>query len=120
MAHGLRRLPDHVTEMLLRALMTLPAPRNNRLSVRLVEEGRPPGYDKENDYRVIFRGRTVGRIWRHDYAGKGSGEMARYLWHWDWQDVEGPPDRTGHAHTLEAAMADFRRAWDAASESGAA
>jgi len=38
--------------------------------------------------------------------------MARYLWHWKWSNVPRRPDTTGHAPTLEAAMADFRRAWD--------
>jgi hypothetical protein len=34
----------------------------------------------------------LARIWRYDYAGSVSGEMARYLWHWDWHDVEGKPN----------------------------
>jgi hypothetical protein len=110
----LRRLPDHVTALLLRALMTLPAPRNNRLILQRVEEGRPPGYDRENDYRVIFRGRIVGRIWRYDYRGKASGPMAEHLWHWHWRDAPDRPDTSGDADTLEAAKAGFRRAWDAA------
>ena len=59
-------------------------------------DGRPPGYDRENDYDVVFRGRKVGRIWKYDYTGKVSGEMARWLWHWDWRDVEGRKDAEGH------------------------
>ena len=37
----------------------------------------------------MFRDRKVGRIWKYDYTGKVSGEMARWLWHWDWRDVDG-------------------------------
>jgi len=67
----------------------------------------------ENDFDVLFRGRRVGRIWRYDYTGKVSGEMARWLWHWDWRDVEGRKDAEGHCGSLEVAMAQFREAWDA-------
>jgi hypothetical protein len=73
----------------------------------------PAQADKDNDYDVMFRGRKVGRIWLFDYTGKLSGEMARHLWHWDWHGVEGRVDCRGHADTLEAAVAGFRRAWDA-------
>ena len=72
-------------------------------------DGRPPGYDRENDYDVVFRGRKVGRIWKYDYTGKTSGEMARWLWHWDWRNVEGRKDADGHCGSLAQAMADFRR-----------
>jgi len=30
----------------------------------------------------------------------------------NWRDVEGRTDTRGHSPTLEAAMADFRGAWD--------
>jgi len=42
-----------------------------------------------------------------------SGEMVRWLWHWDWRDVDGRKDTQGHAPSLEAAMTDFRSVWDA-------
>jgi len=74
--------------------------------------GRPPGWDKEDDYDIAFRGRKVGRIWRYDYTAKASGDRARYQWHWHSRDVEAGKDIEGDAPTLEAAMADFRRAWD--------
>jgi hypothetical protein len=109
---GLRRLPDHVTAALLRALMTIPRRPDSRLILQRPEYGRPPGYDRENDFRVLFRGRAIGRIWRYDYAVSASGDRARYHWHWHWRDVEGREDTTGDAPTLQSAMADFRRAWD--------
>jgi hypothetical protein len=109
---GLRRLPDHVVAPLLRALMTVPRRPDGRLILQRVLPGRPPGWSNEPDYSVLFRGRVIGRVWRYDYAGDCSGEMARNLWHWDWREVDGRADQTGHAPTLEAAMADFRRAWD--------
>jgi hypothetical protein len=59
---SLRRLPDNVTAALLRALITLPAPRNNRLVLQRADDDRPPGYDKTNDYNVMFQGRQIGRI----------------------------------------------------------
>ena len=62
---------------------------------------------------LVFRGRKVGRIWKYDYTGKVGGEMARWLWHWDWRDVEGRKDAEGHCGSLEVAMAQFREAWDA-------
>jgi len=107
---GLRRLPDQVTAQLLHALMTLPTPRHARLSLRRADDGRPPGYDAANDYDVMFQGRRVGRIWRHKYTNH---PYEAWLWHWYWRNVEGRADcPTGHAPTLESAMADFRKAWD--------
>src|SRR6266700_1418201 len=108
---GLKRLPDHVVAPLLRALMTIPRRPDGRLILQKVEPGRPPGWDREPDYNVVFRGRTIGRIWRFAYTDS-SGDMGRYPWHWHWSDVEGRPDKTGHVPTLEAAMTAFRTAWD--------
>ena len=84
-------------------------PAHCRHALLLVKrtDGRPPGYDRENDCDVVLRGRKVGRIWKYDYTGKVRGEMAHWLWHWDWRDVDGRKD----AESLEAAM--FRAAWDA-------
>jgi hypothetical protein len=107
----LRRLPDHVVKPLLRAFMAIP-PRSERLILRRSERPRPPTRQVGEDYNVIRHGRTLGRIWCHDYTGAVSGEMARHLWHWHWRDVQGRADASGHAPTLDSAMADFRRAWD--------
>jgi hypothetical protein len=30
---------------------------------------------------VVLHGRKVRRIWRYDYTGKVSSEMAGYVWH---------------------------------------
>jgi hypothetical protein len=113
MPDGLKRLPDHVVAPLLRALACIPRRPDTRLLLQRAERGRPPTWDATADYDVIFRGRKIGRVWRCDYAGHVSGDMARYLWHWDWSGVEGRQDANGHAPTLESAMADFRRVWDA-------
>jgi hypothetical protein len=110
---GLKPLPDHVLAPLLRALACIPRTADARLLLRKVDSGRRPGMDKDSDYDVMFRGRKVGRIWLFDYTGKLSGERARYLWHWYFRDVEGRKNTEGDAPTLEAAMAGFRRAWDA-------
>jgi hypothetical protein len=109
---GLRRLPDHVVAPLLRALMTIPRRPASRLLLQRRTPGRPPGWDREPDYDVMFRGRAIGRIWRFDYARSCGGEMAQHLWHWQWRDVPERADMTGNAPTLEAAMAGFRQAWD--------
>jgi hypothetical protein len=106
-------LPDHALAPLLRALACIPRTADARLLLRKVQEGRRPGMDSESDFDVVFRGRKVGRIWRYDYAGARSDEGARYLWHWYIRGVEGRADIDGHAATFDAAMADFRRAWDA-------
>jgi hypothetical protein len=108
---GLRRLPDHVVEPLLRAMMAIPS-RADRLILRRSDRVRPPTRQMGEDYNVMWRDRAVGRVWCHDYIGAVSGEMARHLWHWHWRDVRGRADAAGHAPTLEAAMADFRLAWD--------
>ena len=110
---GLKPLPDHVIAPLLRALACIPRTVDARLVLRKVETGRPPGWDATTDYDVLFRDRRVGRIWQYDYTGKVSGDMARYLWHWYFRDVDGRKDTQRHAASLEAAMADFRIAWDA-------
>ena len=55
----------------------------------------------------------VGRVWRYEYTGKVSGEMARWLWHSDRRNVEGPKDASGHCGSLHETMAQFRTAWDA-------
>ena len=107
---GLKPLPQHVVAPLLRAL---PHTRDARLLLRKPEFRRRPCMGEEQDYDVVFRGRKVGRIWKYDYTGKVSGEMARWLWHWDWCDVDGRKDAEGRCGSLEVAMAQFRAAWDA-------
>ena len=114
---GLRKLPDHIVAPLLRALMCIPRRPEARLILRPAESDRPPGWDRTGDYDVLFHGRHVGRVWRFDYKDEVSGGMGRMLWHWYWRNVEGRADARGDAPTLESAMADFRRAWDASSQS---
>jgi hypothetical protein len=89
---GFKPLPDHVVAPLLRALACIPRTADQRLLLVKRSDGRLPGWDRENDYDVVFRGRKVGRIWR---------------------DVDGRKDAQGHAPSLEAAMTNFRSAWDA-------
>ena len=114
---GLRKLPDHVVAPLLRALMCIPRTPDNRLILKPAAEGRPPNWDKTADFDVLLRGRRIGRVWRFDYTHVTSGPRAGYPWHWYWRSVEGRDDAEGDAPTLEAAMADFRRAWDRPAES---
>jgi hypothetical protein len=107
-----RRLPDDVAAQLLRALECIPAPQE-RLALQRADQPRPPGFDQQNDYNVMWKGRQIGRVWRHAYdnhpwSGKGP-------WHWYWRNVPGRIDASGHGPTLESVMADFRRAWDARS-----
>jgi len=113
------RLPDHLTATLLRALMSIRPRPESRLILQRSEYGRPPGWDPKTDYNVLFRGKTVGRIWHFDYRDH-SGDMGRLPWHWHFQRYAMAPTINGHAPTLEAAMAEFRRAWDAEHKSGVA
>ena len=115
MPDGLRRLPNHVVAPLLRALMCIPRTPDSRLSLRNRQpDGRAPGLGREPDYDVIFRDRPIGRIRKYDYTGDTTGPMTDYLWHWYWRNMDGKKDTQGHSPTLEAVMADFRRAWDSA------
>jgi hypothetical protein len=122
---GLRRLPDHVVAPLLRALMCIPRRPESRLILRRVPEPRRPFFTRD-DYDVIWRGQTVGRI---------DCELEPYPIHkdapWRWFMTD-PGDGSGgvndartraangRAATLESAMAAVRTAWDAATKSGAA
>src|SRR4051812_28540962 len=95
----LRRLPDHIVGPLLRALESLPPP-GRRLALRRADQPRPPGHDSTTDYDVIWCGRSIGRVWRHDYQNHPwSGVGA---WHWYWRNVPGRTDCSGHGPTLEA------------------
>jgi len=111
---GLKRLPDHIVAPLLRALMCVERRPDSQLRLQRIDYGRPPGWDAKTDFNVLFRGQRIGRIWRFDYSRDVRGDMGRYPWHWHWRNVVGRADRTGHAPTLESALADFRQAWDAA------
>ena len=87
---GLKRLPDQVVAPLLRALMMIPRRPDSRLILRPADEPRPPvhRFEKDSDFNVLWRDRIVGRIWKCDYTGSTSGEIARYLWHWRRQHAE--------------------------------
>ena len=102
-------LRDKIAAALLQALAGIGAVRNDRLVLQRPDIDRRPGLDRTKDYNVLWRGRCIGRIWCHEYKlhpWEGLGP-----WHWDWQwDRLGVTK--GHAPTLEAAMADFRKAWD--------
>ena len=71
---------------LLRALACIPRTADTRLLLVKRTDGRPPGWDRENDYDVVFRGRKVGRIWKYDYMGSaarwrtGSGTGIGVTW----------------------------------------
>lgn len=106
---GLRRLPEHVTAQLLRALLTLPRTAESRLLLRRVEERRAPLYILENDYRVIWRGQSVGRI---DREPKPYPVHEHVLWRWFLNDEQRKRMASGRAATREEAMAAFRRAWE--------
>ena len=109
MKDGLRRLPDHVTVQLLRALMTLPHAPHSRLVLRPVEERRAPFYALENDYRVVFRGQSVGRI---DLEPQPYPVHSHVPWRWFLNDEVRKRMASGRAATREEAMAAFRKAWD--------
>ena len=106
----------------LRGERWIPVPLRPRPETRLTlqrpEYDRPPNFDARYDYNVLFRGKVVGRMWRYEYRNHPWQDQPP--WHWDWRGVPGRPDTEGHAPTLESAMADFRKAWDSALESGAA
>lgn len=88
-------------------------PRVEPLILRRSDRARPPTRHVSEDYNVVFRDRTIGRIWYCDYTGSSDGEIAEHLWHWTRSDLRERPGADGHADTIESAMADFRRAWDA-------
>jgi hypothetical protein len=117
---GLRRLPDHIVGPLLRTLMCIPRRPDGRLILQRPEDPRPPVAlsERNADFNVLWRSQVVGRIWRHDYSRDTRGDMARYPWHWERRGERG--EQSGHAPTLESAMADFRRAWDGSTQSGVA
>ena len=102
---GLRRLPDHVTAALLRALMTLPAPRRAQLILQRVAEDRGPFWNAETDYDVLWRGKRVGRI---DCEPNPYPHEQHVPWRWFLDDAKGMAH--GRAATREEAMTAFRKA----------
>src|SRR6478735_4185645 len=103
-------LPDKIAAAMLQALAGIDAVRNDRLVLQRPDIDRRPEMDRTKDYRVLWRGREIGRIWFHKYTlhpWEGLGP-----WHWEWQLERWGAVTKGHSPTLEAAMADFRRAWD--------
>ena len=115
---GLIRLPDKVAAALLQALESINAVRDYRLVLQRPERNRPPNHDRMNDYNVIWRGRHIGRIWRHEYRNHPREGLGP--WHWYWQTERLGRETEGHTLTLEAAMTDFRRAWDRSAQGGEA
>jgi hypothetical protein len=103
-------LPDRVAAALLDALVSIDDARNDRLVLQRPDHDRRPEMDRTKDYNVLWRGREIGRIWFHEYRLHPWEDLGP--WHWDWQLERLGPHTKGHAPTLEAAMADFRRAWD--------
>jgi hypothetical protein len=78
------------------------------LSLQRVDYPRPPALDPKTDYNVLWKGRPIGRMWKHRYDNHPWASKPD--WHWYWGTRGGRIE--GHAPTLESAMADFRRAWD--------
>jgi hypothetical protein len=112
---GLVKLPASVAASMLQAITSIQSALDTRLVLQRPDINRRPGQDRRYDYNVLWRGQTIGRVWRYDYT-----QQELPVWHWRWNDVAGKPNRKGHAPTLEAAIADFRRAWDKSAKSGAA
>ena len=109
MPDNFKWLADKVVAPLLRALMCIP-PRDKRLYLRRADHPRRPGLDQQNDYDIIWCGNRVGRIWRHDYQNHPWSGLG--LWHWSRCNERGRDVAEGHGPTLNAVMADFRRAWE--------
>jgi hypothetical protein len=104
------RLPDKVADAMLQARASITAALDNRLVLQRPDIDRPPRYDRKTDYRVLWRGHVIGRIWMHDYVGERWAGLGPWHWYWEWEHQHRTP--TAHAPTLEAAMADFRKVWD--------
>jgi len=105
----LRRLPEHVTAALLRALLCIPRAPQSRLVLQPVEERRAPFYTVENDFRVLYRGRSVGRI---DREPDDRCDYPHAPWRWFLNHEERKRMASGRAATREEAMSAFRKAWD--------
>ena len=75
---GLIRLPDKIADALLQALAGIEAVRNDRLVLQRPDHDRPPNHDRKTDYNVLWRGRWIGLIWKHEY-GVASVERPRSM-----------------------------------------
>jgi hypothetical protein len=106
---GLRRLPDHVTAALLRALMTLPRRPQSRLILQPVSEPRAPFWTVDADYNVVWRGQRVGRI---SFDHKPHPNEAHIRWRWFLNDHERRRMAAGRTATREEAMTAFRAAFE--------
>ena len=76
---GLRPLSADIIAPLLRALAHVRHTPEARLTLVHLIDGRAPGWDRLLDYNVMYRGRRVGRIWRHTYARERHEGLP---WHW--------------------------------------
>ena len=72
---GLSPLPDNIVAPLSRALVTLRPTPENKAYLQRAEYGRAPGWDAETDYSMAYRGRPVGRMWRHIYERRGGLQL---------------------------------------------
>ena len=107
---GLKPLPQQTADALARALNTLPGSNPNRLILRSAQK-RSGGDWSDDDYDVVWKGLTVGRIYCLPFAPP-SGRP----WFWGiefFSRAAGTLQYDGHAETREAAMAAFRAAWNA-------
>lgn len=96
---------------LLRALVTIRPTPENRLYLVRSEYGRAPGWDAATDYNVVYRGRPIGRIWRHIYERHS---FQNCPWHWTLRPSnDDSQEDWGHSMTPQEAMEQFRMAWDA-------
>jgi hypothetical protein len=102
---GLKRLPDSIVAPLLRALVCIPRRPDHRLTLQRADGPRPPSFDQNNDYNVLWRGRPIGRIWKYEYPNHTWTGLGP--WHWGWRSVPDRPDMTGHGPNLEAVMQTF-------------
>jgi hypothetical protein len=102
-------LPDQVVAPLLRALMTLPAPRHSRLALQRAPEPRPPFWDNTNDFMVMWQGHKVGRI---DLDPKPYPHQQHVPWRWFLNDEIRSRMADGRCATREEAMLAFRAAWE--------
>jgi len=75
----LRRLPDHVTAQLLRALLCIPRGPESRMVLAPIKERRPPFWTLEDHYDVLYRGRRAGHIEREP---KPEPVHAHVPWRW--------------------------------------
>ena len=82
-------------------------PQRWALTLKLRPTGLGSGIDKDRlDYTIYSGGWAVGRI----YETRGGPEHLRWFWS---LTVNGPMTRSDRVATLEEAMAQFQKSWDA-------